>query len=69
MHLWSIMKFFGLEVDVNLEANMIQSEDSFLVGAFLVKSAQHLQWLVFFFFFRQTTISLWLGHFSYNRNY
>ena len=21
------------------------------------------------FFFRQTTISLWLGHFSYNRNY
>ena len=25
---------------------------------------------VFFsFFFRQTTISLWLGHFSYNRNY
>ena len=38
----------------------------FLVGAFLGKSAQLLQWLVFF---RQTTISLWLGHFSYNRNY
>ena len=41
----------------------------FLVGAFLVKSARLLQWLVFFFFFRQTTISLWLGHFSYKRNY
>ena len=31
---------------------------SFLVGAFLVKSARLLQWLVFSFFFRQTTISL-----------
>ena len=28
---------------------------SFLVGAFLVKRARLLQWLVFFFFFRQTT--------------
>ena len=28
---------------------------SFLVGAFLVKSARLLQWLVFLFFFRQTT--------------
>ena len=27
----------------------------FLVGAFLGKSARLLQWLVFFFFFRQTT--------------
>ena len=34
----------------------------FEVGAFLGKSARLLQWLVFFF--RQTTISLWLGHFS-----
>ena len=38
----------------------------FLVGAFLGKSVRLLQWLVFF---RQTTISLWLGHFSYNRSY
>ena len=28
---------------------------AFLVGAFLVKSARLLQWLVFFLFFRQTT--------------
>ena len=40
----------------------------FLVGAFLAKSARLLQWLVFFFFFRQTTTSLWLVHFSFNRN-
>ena len=32
--------------------------DAFLVGAFLGKSARLLQWLVFFLFFRQTTISL-----------
>ena len=30
----------------------------FLVGTFLVKSARHLQWLFFFLFFCQTTISL-----------
>ena len=39
------------QVSAPLEAQKVL----FLVGAFLVKSARLLQWLVFFLFFRQTT--------------
>ena len=51
--------YFESSVDLYFKLQELKTiyEFRFLVGAFLRKSARHLQWLVFFSFF-STTISL-----------
>ena len=63
----SLKTFKGTSVSVSSGSNGVTGLlVRFLVGAFLVKSARLLQWLVFVFFFRQTTeLTLYVPFFAH----